>query len=257
MNPPHLLILGSSSGLASAHRASSSYLLDLDTQGIMIDCGDGATRNFLAAGYRAEWVSEIVVSHTHADHICGLPYFVQQRHLAKSSKPLTIYCAPEGIDALKNLLVLGHLYPEWLPFDIRWVPITPRTPWDTCGIQLTAFPTSHLSRQRIFAPEHGYPDPGDCYAFHVDINGRSLVYSSDLGSLNDLNSVPQPIDWLLIETTHVPLDELWPWAETHRVKRIILTHLSDEFDEAQIALAGKFPSISAVVAHDLMLIELS
>lgn len=257
MNPPRLIILGSSSGLASAHRASSSYLLDLNTQGIMIDCGDGATRNFLAAGYRAEWVSHIVVSHTHADHVCGLPYFVQQRHLAKTSQPLTIHCAPESIGALRDLLVLGHLYPEWLPFDIHWMPIMSHTPWDSCGLRLTAFPTTHLNRQRIFAREHGYPDPGDCYAFHIDISGRSLVYSSDLGNLIDLDPVPQPIDWLLIETTHVPLDELWPWAEAHRVERVILTHLSDEFDDAQIALTGRFSSNSAVVAHDLMLIELS
>ena len=256
MNTGRLIILGSSAGRASAHRAASSYLLDLGDHGILIDCGDGATRNFLHAGYRSEWVSHIVISHTHADHVGGLPYFIQQRHQARTSNPLTMHCPDEAIAPLKDLLVFGHLYPGWMRFPISFVPIVAQRPWIIGDTRITAFATSHLATQRAFAIRNGYPDPGDCFAFQIQIAGKSIVYSADLGALEDLDPVAGPIDWLLIETSHITLDQLWPWAAKRSIKRIILTHLSDDFDTSQLALAAKFTSAEIVLAEDEMVLEL-
>ena len=115
---PRLVILGSSAGLASTHRAASSYLLDCGDYGIMLDCGDGATRNYLSMGYRPEWLTHLFISHTHADHICGVSYFVQQRHLSRTDIPFTIHCAPEVIDFLTNVLQSGYLFLKRLSFDL-------------------------------------------------------------------------------------------------------------------------------------------
>ena len=256
MPTPRLIILGSSAGLASAHRAASCYLLDLGDFGIMIDCGDGATRNFLFAGHRPEWVSHILISHTHADHVCGLLYFIQQRYLARTENPLTIYCARESIAALRQMLAFGHLYPEAMPFETMIVPIQPQNSRTVGGVALDAYPTSHLVRQRAFAAEHGYPDSGDCYAFRMQLGGKSLLYSADLGSLADLNVVTGPIDSLLIETSHVDLEMLWPWAEDRGITRIILTHLSDDFDTSQLTLAAKFTAAEIIIAEDGMSLDL-
>ena len=256
MSTVRLLILGSSAGRASAHRAASCYLVDLGEFGVMIDCGDGATRNFLAAGYQPEWVSHILISHTHADHVCGLPYFIQQRYLARTENPLTICCPREAIAPLKQLLIFGHLYPESMPFETVFVPIQPRHAWSIGGAVFAAYPTSHLAPQRAFAAEHGYPDPGECFAFRMQLAGKSLLYSADLGSLDDLNVITHAIDWLLIETSHVDLKMLRPWAEERGIKRIILTHLSDDFDMSQLALPAKYTSAEIIVAKDGMALDL-
>lgn len=249
-----LVILGSSSGLASAHRASSSYLFDLGDEGVLIDCGDGATRNFLAAGYRPEWVRELLISHTHADHVCGLSYFVQQRYLSGTSEPLRIHCPDDAIDAFKAILNLGYLFPERLPFTIDYEPLVKGQTITRGGITISPYPTSHLASMTDFAATHGYPNRGECFAMHVKAGKTAILYSADLGSLDDLNAIKGTIDWLLIESTHVALDQLWPWAEDRGVRRIILTHIADDFDPQSITGAGKFTSAEVMLAEDRMVL---
>jgi ribonuclease BN (tRNA processing enzyme) len=254
--PPRLIILGSSAGLASAHRAASSYLLDCGDYGIMIDCGDGATRNFLSLGFRPEWVEHLFISHTHADHIFGVPYFIQQRHLSRTDVPITIHCAPEVIEFLTDVLQSGYLFLKRLSFDLVFEPVKPRTPWQNDLVRITPYPTTHVDTMRAYAKEHGWPDRGGCTAFHVSSGHRTLLYSADLGSLNDLRSVPGSINWLLIETSHVELDQLWTWVEERGIQQVILTHIADDFDLGCIENAAKYTSAKVLAATDGLTLDL-
>lgn len=251
-----LVILGSSAGMASRRRAGSCYLLDLAEQGVLLDLGDGATRNFLQADYRADWVSHIVITHTHADHVSGLGYFLQQRYLTGTDRPLTIHCPGEAVGPIKAVFNLGYMFKDKLPFTITYNPHVERYPFLAGSARITPFPTSHLSAMRAFAEEKGLPNRGECYALRIEAGKRTIVYSADLGSLNDLDSIPTPIDWLLVESTHVPLDRLWPWAEERRVNRVILTHIADNFDTAR-ALADKDRTRAEIlIAEDGMTLEI-
>lgn len=250
MPTPRLIILGSSSGKASAHRAGSSYLLDLGSHGVLIDCGDGATRNFLQAGYAPEWVDHILISHTHADHAAGLPYFMQQRYLPGTKNPLTIHCPGEAAGPLNAIFNFGYLFKDRLPFPIEYKPLIERWPLDLDGAQVTAYPTTHLAGLRAHAERLGLPNRGECFAMRVQVGDRVILYSADLGSLNDLDAIPTPIDWLLVETTHVPLERLWPWAESRRIRRIVLTHLADDFDFDVVAHARPTTAAEILIAED-------
>ena len=255
MTASRFTILGSSAGKACIGRASSSYLLDLGDTGVLMDCGDGATGNFLAAGHDPEWVSHIVISHTHSDHVCGLPYFIQQRYLSRTDALLTIHCPAESIDMLQRILIFGYLMPEMMPFEIDYKPIEPGTPWEIAEAIFTAYPTAHVGKSREMAAEMGYPNKGQAYAFHVQLGDTGLVYSGDLGSLDDLNPIREPITHLIIETTHPKLDQLWSWAEERSIKVIVLTHISDDFDQSLLAEAAKHTPAEVRCAEDGMILN--
>ncbi len=252
-----LVILGSSAGLASKHRASSCYLLDLGDHGILLDIGDGATRNFLAAGYQPDWISHIVITHTHADHVCGLGYIVQQRYLSGTRAPLTIHCPGESVGPIKAILNFGYMFKDKLSFAIEFKPHVESWPFLAGGVRITPFGTSHLVAMRSFAEEKGFPNRGECFALRVEVGGKVIVYSADIGSLNDLNSIPTPIDWLLVETSHVALDTLWPWAEERAIKRIILTHIADTFDPASADAGKNQTSAEILIAADGLSLDLA
>jgi ribonuclease Z len=254
--PPRITILGSASGQSSGGRAGSSYLIDLGERGILFDCGDGATRNFLSMGYKPDWVSDIFVSHTHADHLSGLTFFVLQRFLSKTDAPMTIHCSGEVIESIRQSIEIGYLYMERLPFELSFHALKKGEAWQSDGIRVTPYPTTHLDPMREYASKHGLRFNGDCHAFRIEIGGRTLVYSADLGSLDDLKVIPGTIDILLVETTHVDLDGLWSWAEERGIGKIILTHIGDDFDPEVAAIAPKYTSADVLLAEDCQVYDI-
>jgi ribonuclease BN (tRNA processing enzyme) len=254
---PKLVICGSSAGHASAHRASSSYLLDVGDEGVLIDCGDGATRNFLHAGYKTDWVQHIFISHTDPDHWCGLPYFIVQRHLSATADNLTVHCPAEAINTFQAMLIMGNLFPEKLRFTISFEALTDGEGVTIGNETMTPIGTTHLARARALAVEHGHPNRGECFAMRWAIGDHVLLYSADLGGLSDLDRVETPIDTLLIETSHVDLDALWPWAAEREIKRIILTHIADTFDQSIVNAAPKYTDAEIILAEDGMTLPLA
>jgi len=251
------LILGTSAGWASAQRASSSYLLDLGEQGVLFDIGDGATRNFLAAQHAPEWVTDIFISHTDSDHTCGLGYFVQQRHLSETTDPLAIHCPADAIPVFRAMLDLGHLFAERIKFPIRFSPIKSGHRYAVGRARISAHPTSHCARIREFAADHGYSNAGECFGFRIEVGGRTLVYTADLGSTDDLDIFPRPIDTLIVDAAHVALDRLWPWAAGQNLSRIVLTHYKDDFDISRLHESKKYTAAEVTLATDGMRLPLT
>jgi ribonuclease BN (tRNA processing enzyme) len=253
---PRLTILGSSSGKASKTRAGSSYLIDLGERGVLFDCGDGATRHFLSMGYKPEWVTDIFISHTHADHVGGLPYFVLQHYLSRSDTPLTIHASEEAIAYLKLCFEYCYLYSERFDYEVLYAPLRKSEPWQGDGIRVTPYRTTHLDILRAYAAEHSLRHGGDCYALRIEVGGRTLVYSADLGSLDDLKTIPGAVDMLLVETTHVDLDGLWSWAEERGIGKIILTHIGDDFNPEVTVIASKYTSAEIHLAADCQIYDI-
>lgn len=251
-----LVILGSSAGLASKTRAGSCYLVDCGDEGVLFDIGDGATRNFLAQGYTADWVNRVVITHTHADHVSGIGYFLQQRYLTGTDRPLTIHCPGESAGPIKAIFNFGYMFKDKLPFKLEYKPHIERYPSLIGPLRITPYPTQHLASMREFAEEKGLPNRGECYAMRIEAGGKVILYSADIVSINDLDSVQTPIDWLLVESTHVDLDQLWPWVEERPITRVIITHIADSFDMSKVSLGKSRTSAEIIIAEDLMSLDI-
>ncbi|MCF6334560.1 MAG: sigma 54-interacting transcriptional regulator [Spirochaetales bacterium] len=98
-------VLGSSSGLPSADKATSGYLLKNNDSLTLIDCGGGVTQSFLKRGFNPLNVDRICISHTHSDHVCELSLFLQLIYLHKRKRPLDLFLPEKnGVEVLKDIM---------------------------------------------------------------------------------------------------------------------------------------------------------
>ena len=86
-----LTALGTSAALPTKKRSCSSYFLQIGNERILIDCGEGAQRqlnSYVPNGFR---INRIFISHSHADHILGLPGLLLSMSLNGRQKELKIH----------------------------------------------------------------------------------------------------------------------------------------------------------------------
>ena len=110
----NLTILGTSTGIPTARRNHSSILLEYQGENILIDCGEGTQRQLRKAGLNPCKITKILITHTHGDHILGLPGLLQTLNLSECKNKIVIYCprhAKHKIEAIIDLLVIGKNTP--------------------------------------------------------------------------------------------------------------------------------------------------
>jgi ribonuclease BN (tRNA processing enzyme) len=250
------IILGSGGGAASPDRASSGHLLQVSSTLLMFDCGDGVTGSFLRAGKNLEDVDAIFISHTHPDHLGGLPYFLQQLYLVQRRNALVIHLPEEAVAGFKSYLAMNYLFLERFPFAVEFQGLGDgeAVPYGD-GVIIPRL-NSHLTKfrgQPWMAPAG---NRGECFSFEIRHDSSRIVYSSDIGSLDDLRFCGGA-DILLAEVTHVDIRELLQAAETWMIKTLVLTHLGPEIRENDIAGVSKFFSGNLIIARDGRVIPLS
>jgi len=251
-----LTVLGSSSGLPQADRATSGYLLKTGHSLSLIDCGGGITSSFLRRGFNPLDVDRIFISHTHPDHVCELPLFIQLIYLRGREKPLEVFVPDEFVAPLKGYLPAVYILENKLPFELRITGYEHGFVFDE-DFRLEAIGNSHLHPYREFIESAGLPNKMQCHSFKIQVNGRSVLYSADIGSFDDLRDHLEGTDIVIIESTHLDLDQFLKFAQTAKVGRYILTHLGSKEDVAEINLrAAKAVVDNLTTAVDGMEIEL-
>ncbi len=86
-----LIILGSSAAIPVRERNLSSTALKYKNELLLFDCGEDLQRNFIEASLKLNKPLKILISHTHADHIIGLPGLLFRFGLISRTAPLTIF----------------------------------------------------------------------------------------------------------------------------------------------------------------------
>ncbi len=108
-----LVFLGTAGSTPTAQRAASATLLRRGGDRLLIDCAEGTQRQLLRSDVGLADLSEIFLTHLHADHYLGLPGMLKTFALRGRDAPLTIY-GPAGLKDLVSTLrrIFGRLtYP--------------------------------------------------------------------------------------------------------------------------------------------------
>jgi ribonuclease Z len=224
-----LIIVGCSSGMPSANLSHSCYLIEESGRFYMFDCGDGASSALLRCGTDTSAIENVFISHTHPDHVNGLPMFIQMEYLNNRRESLTIHIPSEFEKAFWTTMKGFYLFPEKLNFDIVVRTVDDGYEFDDGGMRIEAHANSHLLGHREFLSSRDFDNRMQCFSFVAQVEGKKLVYSADIGSLDDLRDIALNADLLLTEGMHFDLDQLPALLIEKNVQRCILTHLSDDF----------------------------
>ncbi len=223
-------VLGSASGMPSKSRACSGYLLKIDDNLILFDCGSGVTSSLLRFGFDPHQIRAVFISHMHSDHISDLIFLLQLMYQQKRSADLTIYLPEEGLEIFKEFLTAVYLMPEKYPFHL-WLRAIDDKTISLFGPKISAHPTSHMKAgvtERIIS-QYNLPNKMQSYAFEIEAdNGRKILYSSDIAVSADIENYMNNLDLLIIETTHIDLQKLPELLSKYQIRKTILTHISDD-----------------------------
>jgi ribonuclease Z len=138
-----LLTLGIGSASVHLERFPSAQLLSIDTELVLIDCGEGTQYRLLEYKAKLRRLKHIFISHLHGDHYQGLVGLLSSINMAKRTEKLQIF-GPKG---LKELIQLHFFYADTrLGFELAVHVIDTETElqiFENSNFSVIAFPLRH------------------------------------------------------------------------------------------------------------------
>jgi ribonuclease BN (tRNA processing enzyme) len=226
-----ITFIGTASGFTELERAHASVLLESAGVKTLIDCGEGATVSLLKRNIPLNNIDRIIVSHTHPDHCSGIPTAIQYMHLAKRETPLTIYL-PEGVThAFEVYFRQLYLINGKLNFQYQLESYSEGEVLAEGGLIISATGNLHLDHYRPFAEKYGFTLGS--YSLTMDAEGKKVFYSGDVKGKEDFNP-PSEADLLIVESMHIPCDEIMKIASQKGIGKVIFTHIPPNMDTGSL-----------------------
>jgi ribonuclease BN (tRNA processing enzyme) len=238
----HITVLGKSPAWQDADGACSGYLVEEDGRCLLLDCGNGVFSKLRRFVDYVD-VDAVVISHLHADHFLDLVPFASALTYAPRQQPVPVarwpgtdtparprlYVPEGGRVALRRVCGGGGMPEEHVEhaFELREY-----APADQLEVG--------TMRVRFHRGPHFLPPCG------VDVSstngGGRFTYGADSAPNEELVRFADGTDLLMIEATlprperdgprgHLTPAEAGEHGNKARVRRLVLTHISDELDE--------------------------
>jgi ribonuclease Z len=243
--PPRLAFacLGSSGAVPSAERDTTALVVRAGNTVCLVDVGGSPIQKLRRLGLDPLELTAVVVTHTHPDHVYGLPALVQGLIILGRRAPLPVYCRREHVPLVGQLLDLfGLVEPDGLAVPVSGVEPTEGVEVLATGdLVVTASPNVHGRMPNL--------------AVRVDAGARSVVYSSDTRPCVAVAALARDATVLVHEATfarpdptqwHSTAREAGEVAQKAAVRRLVLAHiayshhhaLAAHVAEARAAFAG-------------------
>lgn len=105
-----VFILGTGGMMPLPGRGLTSVLVRREGDLFLFDCGEGTQLAFRRLNLRWKKISHIFISHTHADHVTGLPGILSLSSQVERSEPLHIYGPPKVRAYIEQTLRVLDIY---------------------------------------------------------------------------------------------------------------------------------------------------
>ena len=135
-------ILGCGSATPTARHLPSSQVINFREQLMMIDCGEGAQRQYRMMKLKFSRLNHIFISHLHGDHFFGLPGLLSTLALHEIGGTIVVHTFADGVEYLRRTM---EMFCTDTPFKIEYDIITPehRVILDTKALTVETFPLHH------------------------------------------------------------------------------------------------------------------
>jgi ribonuclease Z len=133
-----IFFAGTAGSAPTARRGLPSLLVRRGADRIMFDCGEGTQRQLVSTVGLTE-LTEIYLTHFHADHWLGLPGMLKTFDLRGREKPLTIH-GPRGLQTLLGLVLrMGGR----VGYELKPVELAPGDVLERDGYRIAPVEVSH------------------------------------------------------------------------------------------------------------------
>jgi ribonuclease Z len=109
-----LVFLGTGGSVPSPNRNVSATALQVGSEILLFDCGEGTQRQFMLSDASFMKVEKVFITHFHADHFLGIPGMIQSMNFSGRDRSLEVYGPPGMIDIMRNLLRVGYFSPNFV-----------------------------------------------------------------------------------------------------------------------------------------------
>lgn len=241
------VILGSSNAVAKTGQDNTHLFVQSGSKKILVDCGNNPMAKLGSMGISVTEITDLVLTHFHADHVGSLPLLIMDMWLEKRQEPLTIHGLEFTLEGAKKLLELFG-WQEWknmFPVIFNQVPDEKASGFIKTGeISVTAFKVQHL-----------VPTIGLRFEFSA---GKVVSYSCDTEPCEALMSLARGADVLLQESAgeargHTSAAQAGQIAARSGIKKLVLIHFERRMGEENLLEdAKKAFRGDVVLARDLM-----
>jgi len=222
-----LRFVGCGDAFGSGGRFNTCFHLTGARTNALVDCGASSLIAMKRLGIAANDIRAILITHFHADHFGGIPFFMlDAQFFTKRTQPL-IVAGPAGLKEW-YVRVMETGFPgssETKPrFDLELRELKPRETVDIAGMEVTPFPV-----------HHGNPG-GPFFALRVAAEGKAFCYTGDTEWTESLVDAARDVDLFVAEAyfrdkrvkLHLDLATLEQHLPRIRPRRLVLTHMSDD-----------------------------
>ena len=115
-----ITFLGTSQAIPTAKRNHTAVLMKYKNENILIDCGEGAQRQFRKAKINPCKLTRLLITHWHGDHILGIPGLLQTLALNNYNKTLYIY-GPKGTKRFIDLMYKLFIHKDKIKIQVKEV----------------------------------------------------------------------------------------------------------------------------------------
>jgi ribonuclease BN (tRNA processing enzyme) len=222
-----LQFLGSGDAFGSGGRFNTCMLVESEAMRFLLDCGASSLIPMKRYGVSTNSIDTILITHLHADHFGGLPFFILDAQFSKRLTPLTI-AGPSGLgrrlpEAMDVFFPGSSKIPQEL--DIRVLELEPQVQAIIGNLAVTPY---------VVSDRHVRDSPS--FALRVELAGRVLTYSGDADWCPELAEAAHEADLFVCEACfyekeiryHINFKTLEKHLPEIRAKRVILTHMSND-----------------------------
>ena len=179
-------VLGCSGGIGSGLR-TTALRVDAST---LLDCGTGVGDLPLEELFQ---IKHVFITHSHLDHVAGLPLLIDTIYEELIDVPLTVYCQVETYQVLMDHIFNWKIWPNFfsLPSEekpvVRFVPMQPEQKINIDGKSFTMIEVEHT----VPAVSYLVQDANSSFAFSGDTASAPKLWQA----LNQQSKV----DLLIVE----------------------------------------------------------
>lgn len=256
MSDNAVICLGTSGGDPQPDRGSSGYLLKTGNDLTLIDCGSGVNSSFLRNGFDPFDLNRVFISHTHSDHVCELSLLVQLMNVRGRNTKLELYLPQEFVAPFRNYLQAVYIFEDRLPFPLVMQGYQEGIVLEGT-LKLEAIRNEHLTKYEEVILESGALNKMQSYSFRITANEKTLFYSGDVASIDDISAHLDQCDLAIVESMHCDTNKILEIAQNTESCRFLLTHFGDsESRQRMQERINETNASNVIIAEDGLALEL-